>query len=71
MELPMTDETQKDLCEIALPYSRRVILREVTFDSGMKMSRLVFYEGKRVTQIDLDDDTAEQLGTALLSSAQR
>jgi len=66
----MTDETQTDLCEIALPYSKRVILREVEFASGMKMTRLVFFEGKRVTQIDLDDATARLLGTALLSSAQ-
>jgi len=70
MEPPMTDEAQTDLREIDLPYSKRVILREVTFDSGMKMTRLVFYEGKRVTQIDLDDATAEQLGNALLSGAQ-
>jgi len=63
----MTDETLTDLCEIALPYSRRVIVREISFDSGMKMTRLVFFEGKRVTQIDLDDATAKQLGNALLS----
>lgn len=67
----MTDETLTDMAEIALPYSKRVILREVKFASGMKMTRLVFFEGKRVTQIDLDDDTAEQLANALLSGATR
>ncbi len=67
----MTDETLKDLGEIALPYNRRVVLREVKFDSGLTMTRLVFFEGKRVTQIDLDDATAEQLGNALLSGANR
>ena len=66
----MTDETLTDLGEIALPYNRRVILREVRFESGLKMTRLVFFEGKRVTQIDLDDASAHQLGTALLSGAQ-
>lgn len=65
----MTDETLTDLSEIALPYNRRVILRQVSFDSGMTMTRLVFFEGKRVTQIDLDDATAQQLGNALLSAA--
>jgi len=65
----MTDETLTDRCEIALPYNRRVILRDVEFDSGMKMTRLVFFEGKRVTQIDLDDATAQELGSALLSGA--
>ncbi len=67
----MTDETLTDLCEIALPYSRRVIVRQASFASGMTMTRLVFFEGKRVTQIDLDDATAERLGKALLSSTQR
>jgi uncharacterized protein DUF6967 len=66
----MTDETLRDLHEFELPYNRRVILREVRFDSGLKMTRLVFFEGKRVTQIDLDDASAQQLGSALLSGAQ-
>lgn len=67
----MTDETQTDLCEIALPYSKRVILREIKFASGMTMTRLVFFEGKRVTQVDLDSATAEQLANALLSAASK
>jgi uncharacterized protein DUF6967 len=66
----MTDEILTDLQEIALPYSKRVILREVKFASGMKMTRLVFFEGKRVTQVDLDAETAEQLSGALLAAAQ-
>jgi hypothetical protein len=35
----------------------------------MRMIRLVLFEGKRVTQIDLDADAARQLGTHLLSGA--
>lgn len=66
----MTDETLTDLCEIPLPYSKRVILREVKFASGMKMTRMVIFEGKRVTQVDLDPETAEQLAGALLTAAQ-
>jgi Family of unknown function (DUF6967) len=66
----MTDEVLTDLQEIALPYSKRMILREVKFASGMKMTRLVIFEGKRVTQVDLDADTAEQLAGALMSAAQ-
>ncbi len=66
----MTDEVLTNLQEIALPYSKRVILREVKFPSGMKMTRLVFFEGKRVTQVDLDADTAQQLAGALMSAAQ-
>ena len=67
----MTDETLTDLGEIALPYNRRVVLRRVVFASGLNMTRMVFFEGKRVTQIDLDDATAEQLGDALRAAAQK
>ncbi len=63
----MTDQTVTDLHAFDLPYNRRVILREVRFESGLKMTRMVFFEGKRVTQIDLDDAAAQRLGTALLS----
>ena len=63
----MSENSLSDRCEIALPYSKRVVLRDVTFDSGMKMTRLVFFEGKRVTQVDLDDDSARALAAALVS----
>lgn len=69
-EPPMTDETVTDKAEITLPFSKRVVVREVQFASGMKMTRLVFFEGKRVTQIDLDAPTATQLATALLPTSQ-
>ena len=62
----MTDETVTDKGEITLPFNKRVVIRDVEFASGMKMTRLVFFEGKRVTQIDLDQTTAEQLATAIL-----
>lgn len=67
----MTDETLTDLHEFELPYSKRVMLRKVRFASRMEMTRLVFFEGKRVTQIDLDDAAAEQLGNTLLSRVKR
>ena len=62
----MTDETVTTRCEIALPFNRRVIVRDVAFESGLNMIRLVFFEGKRVTQIDLDQASGEQLAMALL-----
>ena len=65
----MTDEILTDIDDITLPYGKRVVLREVEFASGMKMTRLVFFEGKRVTQIDLDDLSAQRLGAALCSAA--
>ena len=65
----MTDEVLTDIARLDLPFRRRAILRQVDFDSGLQMIRLVLFEGKRVTQVDLDADAARLLGTALLSGA--
>ncbi len=63
------DETITDIADLELPYRRKAKLREVTFDSGMRMIRLVLREGTRITQVDLDDETARKLGELLLSAA--
>lgn len=59
----MTDDI-RDLAEFDLPYSRRAQLREVEYDGGMKMLRLILREGKRITQVELDTATARQLADA-------
>lgn len=63
----MTDEIVRELAEIALPFGRRAILRQVDHESGLQMMRLVLFEGKRVTQVDMDPAAAEQLGTLLVA----
>ncbi len=58
----------EDLREIAayeLPYRRKAELKEFTYDSGMKMLRLVLREGHRITQVELDADTAAALADAM------
>lgn len=55
----------KELARFELPYSRKAELREVTFDGGMKMLRLVLREGKRITQVDLDTEAATNLSAAI------
>lgn len=58
----------EDLREIAaydLPYRRKAELKEVTYDSGMKMLRLILREGHRITQVELDADTAAALSDAM------
>lgn len=59
-------ETFRDIAVLDLPYSRKATVREVTFDSGMKMTRLILREGKRITQVDLDGETARELAAALI-----
>lgn len=60
----MSDEF-KELARFELPYSRKAELREVTFDGGMKMLRLVLREGKRITQVDLDAEAATNVSAAI------
>lgn len=50
----MTDEVTTDLAEIELPFGRRAVLKDVAFESGLKMLRLVLREGKRITIVDMD-----------------
>ena len=60
----MSDE-YREIANYELPYSRKAELREVTFDGGMKMLRLILREGRRITQVDLDADTAMALSDAM------
>lgn len=64
-------ETITDLAEFDLPYRRKAMLRRVEFDGGMSMTRLVLREGHRITQVDLDAETAIMLGEALIGAATR
>lgn len=65
----MTDEKQTDLGEFELPFGRRARLKSVEFESGLRMVRLILREGRRITQVDLDEPSARQLGNALVAAA--
>lgn len=65
----MDDETLRDIAELELPFGRRAKVREVTFDSGLRMIRLVLREGKRITQVDLDEESARKLSDVLATTA--
>jgi hypothetical protein len=60
----MSDEF-REIANYELPYSRKAELREVTFDGGMKMLRLILREGRRITQVDLDQDSAMALSDSM------
>jgi len=64
-------ESFTEIAELDLPYRRHARLREVEFDGGMKMVRLVLREGHRITQVDLDAESARALGTLLTDAAAR
>lgn len=54
----MSAVERKDIAVLAAPYRREVRLEEVTYESGMLMFRVIIREGHRITQIDLDGETA-------------
>lgn len=60
----MTDSI-REITAFDLPYGRKAELREIEFDGGMKMLRLVLREGKRITQIDLDADVAGRIAAEM------
>ena len=55
----------REIANYELPYSRKAELREVSFEGGMKMLRLILREGRRITQVDLDADSAMALSDAM------
>lgn len=57
----MAEPTTEEIGKLNLPYSRKVSVKVAEFDSGMKMVRLVFREGMRITQIDIDQEAADKL----------
>lgn len=65
----MTDTELTELASFDLPYSRKAELRQVTFDGGMTMLRLVLREGKRITQVDLDADSAQAIAQEMANWA--
>ena len=61
----MSSEDITQLEKIAAPYGREVTLKEVTFDSGMTLLRVTIREGKRITSVDIDAETAAHWAGAM------
>ena len=62
-------EELRDIAALDLPYSRKALVREVRCASGMVMTRLILREGTRITQVDLDAESALALAAALSEGA--
>ncbi len=66
----MGEETTTDIAEIELPFGRRAVLKDVAFESGLKMLRLVLREGRRITIVDMDPAGAAQLARQMAAWAE-
>ncbi len=54
----MDAEEKERLETLVAPFGREVRLDEVRFESGLKLLRVTIREGKRITQLDVDAQTA-------------
>lgn len=62
-------ETISEIALYDLPYGRKAELRNIQFEGGMNMLRLVLREGKRITQVDLDGNVASSIAADMQSWA--
>jgi hypothetical protein len=67
----VSEEIKTRIGTIEAPYRREIWLDEVRFESGMQLLRMTIKEGRRFTQLDLDEATVDQLGQTMLDWAHR
>jgi hypothetical protein len=67
----VSEEIKTRIGTIEAPYRREIWLDEVLFESGMRLLRVTIKEGRRFTQLDLDEATADQWGQAMLDWVRR
>lgn len=67
----MSTENVAPVAEFSAPFGRNVVLQDVTHESGMRMLRVRIREGRRFTIMDLDADTAADLGQVMSDWAAR
>jgi hypothetical protein len=65
------DPIVTELAEHILPFGRRVRLLDVDYQNGLHMMRMIWREGKRITQVETDPDSAAALGADLLNWARQ
>lgn len=66
----MTEEKLTELGEFELPFGRIARLKSVEFESGLRFVRLILREGRRITQVDMDEASARNLGAALVAASE-
>ena len=49
------------------PWGKKVVVREIEYEGGMKLLQVRIQEGTRFTQLDLEATTAARLANDLLS----
>lgn len=63
------DKIVNELEVLQAPWAKTIELADVEFDGGFKMIRLRIREGKRITDLELDFETAGALSEKLAAWA--
>lgn len=61
----MTDPIHRELETLEAPWAKQIELSETEYDNGFKLLRLRIREKKRITDLELDFETAKALGDKL------
>jgi hypothetical protein len=67
----VSEETKTRIASVDAPYRREIWLDDMRFESGMRLLRVTIKEGRRFTQLDLDDATADRWGQIMVDWARR
>ena len=59
------DVTVSDLDEIEAPWGKKIRMQNLRFEEGMSLLRLRIREGRRITDLELDPDTARRVAAFL------
>ena len=62
-------EIVTELAEHELPFGRRVRLLDVDYQNGLHMLRMIWREGRRITQVEIDPEAAKSLGSDIAAWA--
>ncbi|PCI36973.1 MAG: hypothetical protein COB46_14090 [Rhodospirillaceae bacterium] len=58
-------ENIEDKGEISAPWGKRIEIQELTYETGVKQLRLRIREGRRITDLELDPETAIKLAAVV------
>lgn len=61
----MTEPVHRELETLEAPWAKQIEISETVYENGFKMLRLRIREKKRITDLDLDFETAKVLGAKL------
>lgn len=61
----MTDPIHRELETVEAPWAKQIEISETEYENGFKMLRLRIREKKRITDLELDFETAKSLGAKL------